>query len=139
MQKSIENCYAMGFLHFCFMFLRSQQQVLRPILNNYENKQQFGTKPKEIDILVIKKQKNVPIKKNIGRIFRKHNIIEYKSPTDYVSIDDFYKGCAYALFYKSDTATQNEISIEDITLTFVCVKYPKTLMKHLKNELKYII
>ena len=129
----------MGFLHFCFMFLRSQQQVLRPILNNYENKQQFGTKPKEIDILVIKKQKNVPIKKNIGRIFRKHNIIEYKSPTDYVSIDDFYKGCAYALFYKSDTATQNEISIEDITLTFVCVKYPKTLMKHLKNELKYII
>ena len=139
MQKSIENCYAMGFLHFCFMFLRSQQQVLRPILNNYENKQQFGTKPKEIDILVIKKQKNVPIKKNIGRIFRKHNIIEYKSPTDYVSIDDFYKGCAYALFYKSDTAVQNEILIEDITLTFVCVKYPKRLMEHLKEALKYNI
>ena len=103
----------------------------------FENEHQLGTKPKEIDILVIKKQKDIPVKKNIGRIFRKHNIIEYKSPTDYVSIDDFYKGCAYVLFYKSDTATQNEIHIEDITLTFVCVEYPQKLMKHLEEELRY--
>ncbi len=105
----------------------------------FENEHQLGTKPKEIDILVIKKQKDVPIRKNLGRIFRKHNIIEYKSPTDYVSIDDFYKGCAYALFYKSDTATQNEINIEDITLTFVCVKYPRTLIKHLAEKHNYSI
>ena len=35
MQKSIRNCFAMGFLHTWIMFLRSQQQVLRPVLNGY--------------------------------------------------------------------------------------------------------
>lgn len=105
----------------------------------FENEHQLGTKPKEIDILVIKKQKDIPIKKNIGRIFRKHNIIEYKSPTDYISINAFYKGCAYALFYKSDTVKQNEINISDITLTFVSVKYPDMLMKHLTKELNFKI
>ena len=43
----------------------------------------------------IKKNVDEPIEKNIGRIFRKHNIVEYKSPTDYLSVDDFYK--VYAL------------------------------------------
>lgn len=44
----------------------------------FENEHQLGTKPKEIDVLIVKKRKNVPIQKNIGRIFRKYNIIEYK-------------------------------------------------------------
>ena len=55
----------------------------------FENEHQLGTKPKEIDVLIIKKNPAVQIQKNIGQIFRKHNIIEYKSPEDYVSIDDF--------------------------------------------------
>lgn len=57
----------------------------------FENEHQLGTRPKEIDVLIIKKKKNVPVRKNIGRIFRKHNIIEYKGPQDYISIDDYYK------------------------------------------------
>ena len=67
-------------------------------------------------------------KKNIGKIFRKHNIIEYKSPDDYLSIDDFYLVYAYACLYKSDTLSIDEISAEEITITFVCSKYPKTLI-----------
>ena len=63
----------------------------------FENEHQLGTKPKEIDVLIVKKEAEVPIRKNIGRIFRKHNIVEYKSPTDYLSIDDFYKVYGYAL------------------------------------------
>ena len=61
-----------------------------------EREHQLGTKPMEIDALVIKKKSDIPINKNIGRIFRKYNIIEYKSPTDYISINDFYKVCGYA-------------------------------------------
>ena len=57
----------------------------------FENEHQLGTKPKEIDVLIIKKDKGRVIRKNIGRIFRQHNIVEYKSPLDYLSIDDFYK------------------------------------------------
>ena len=89
----------------------------------FENEHHLGTKPKQIDVLIIKKETNTPIAKNIGRIFRKYNIIEYKSPTDYLSIDDFYLVYAYACLYKADSNIIDEISIEDITLTFACLLY----------------
>lgn len=41
----------------------------------FENEHQLGTKPMEIDVLVLKKKRELPISKNIGRIFRKYNII----------------------------------------------------------------
>ena len=43
------------------------------------------------------------------------------------------------IFGDNSDGFQNEINIEDITLTFVCVKYPRKLMEHLKNKLNYII
>ena len=58
---------------------------------SFENEHQLGTKPKEIDVLIIKKDGTHPIHKNIGKIFRGHNLIEYKSPADSLNIDDFYK------------------------------------------------
>ena len=103
----------------------------------FENEHQLGTKPKQIDALIIKKQKDIPVKKNIGKIFRGHNIIEYKSPTDYLCIDDYYKGYAYAMFYKSDTQKVDEIPISDITLTFVSTKYPQKFVEHLKTKWNY--
>ena len=103
----------------------------------FENEHQLGTKPKAIDILVIKKQKEKPIQKNIGRIFRRHNIIEYKSPTDYLSIDDFYKVYGYACFYKSDTKEENSIRMEDITISLVSTSYPRKLMTYLTKERAY--
>lgn len=105
----------------------------------FENEHQLGTKPKQIDVLVIKKEKDIPVKKNIGRIFRRHNIIEYKSPMDYLSIDNYYKGYAYAMFYKADTELENTIPIQDITLTFVSIGYPQKLIEHLEKEWGYRI
>ena len=100
----------------------------------FNDEYQLSTKPMEIDVLIIKKDTKEKIHKNIGRIFRTYNIIEYKSPTDYFSMDDFYKVMAYAYFYKADTGKVNEIPIEEITLTFVCKNYPQTLITHLKEE-----
>ena len=105
----------------------------------FENEHQLSTKPMSIDVLIIKKVSNEPIKKNIGRIFRKHNIIEYKSPDDYLSIDDFYKVYGYACFYKSDTSIANEIKITDLTITFVCEGYPRKLIRYLETTKKYKI
>ena len=42
----------------------------------FENEHQLGTKPYQLDVLVIKKSSDLSIRKNIGRIFRKHNIID---------------------------------------------------------------
>lgn len=82
----------------------------------FENEHQLGKKPMEIDVLIIKKEKEKKIHKNICRIFRKYNIVEYKSPTDYLSIDDFYKVYGYTCFYKSDTGTTDSVKIKELTL-----------------------
>ncbi len=98
---------------------------------SFENEHQLGTKPMQIDVLIVKKKSNEPMEKNIGRIFRKHNIVEYKSPKDYLSIDDFYKVYGYACFYKADVAQVDSIKVDEITLTFVCKGYPRKLVEHL--------
>ena len=105
----------------------------------FENEHQLSTKPMAIDILVIKNEQNRKIQKNIGRIFRRYNLIEYKSPTDYISIDTFYKVYGYACFYKADTGGMNTIPIEEMTITLFGRTYPRKLIKHLKEVRGYRI
>ena len=93
----------------------------------------LSKKPLQMDILIIKKLKDVPIRKDIGRIFRKHNIIEYKSPDDNLSINDFYKVYGYACIYQSDTDKVGEINPEELTLTLVCSHYPRNMVRHLEH------
>ena len=57
--------------------------------------------------------------------------IEYKSPTDSLSIDDFYKVYGYACFYKSDTTAVDKIPSEEIAITFVCKRFPRNLVQKL--------
>ena len=122
-------------------FYAGLQIELQEDLDNliFENEHQLGAKPMEIDVLIVKKEKALPVKKNIGRIFRMHNVIEYKSPTDYLSIDDFYKVYGYACFYKADTGNSNEVLIGEVTITFVSYKYPVKLINHLRDERGYLV
>ena len=98
-----------------------------------EDEHMLSKKPMQIDVLVVKKKREQPIRKNIGRIFRKHNIIEYKSPEDYLSVNDFYKVYGYTCFYQSETKRVKEIPPEEITITFICNHYPQKLLEHLKK------
>ncbi|SHK60642.1 3-isopropylmalate dehydrogenase [Hespellia stercorisuis] len=100
----------------------------------FEEEHLLGSKPMQIDVLVVKKLKDIPIRKNIGRIFRKHNIVEYKSPEDTFSLNDFYKVYGYACFYQSDTEHVGEILPEELTITIVCNRYPRKLIKHLQQS-----
>ena len=106
---------------------------------SFEAEHQLGTKPMAIDILIIKNTEGYKVKKNIGRIFRKYNIIEYKSPDDYLSIDDFYKVYGYTCFYKADTPTVNQIEVNELTITFISRKYPRKLLRHLELERGFAI
>ena len=96
---------------------------------------QLTTEPLRMDLLIIKKDKDIPIKKNIAAIFRKHNIVEYKSPGSYVSVRDFYKVCAYVYLY----AYLESVDITEITLTFVESRSPRKLLLYLKNLPNYHI
>ena len=50
----------------------------------YEEEYNLGRKLIQINLLVIRKTDRTHISKNIGRIFREHNVMEYKSPEDAV-------------------------------------------------------
>ena len=47
---------------------------------------QLTTEPLRIDVVIIKKSRDTPIKKNIAAIFRKDNIVEYKSPVRHEAV-----------------------------------------------------
>ena len=104
----------------------------------FQSEYALSKKPMLIDLLIVKKV-GTKIQKNIGRIFRTYNLIEYKSPTDYLSVDDFYKVYGYACFYKADTGKTNEIPAEEITITFVAKNYPRKMIQHLLDARKYTI
>ncbi len=95
---------------------------------------QLTDEPLRIDVLVIKEPKDIRITKSLGKIFRKYNIFEYKSPTDYISIDDYYKVKAYAYLYKALSEGTNKINIKEMTVTLTSNKYPRKLVEYLKSE-----
>ncbi len=101
-----------------------------------EEEHMLSKKLLQIDMLIIKKDKEKAVRKNIGRIFREHNIVEYKEPDDYLSLNDFYKVYGYACLYQSDTEKVGEIDPKEITITFVCNHYPRKVIKHIGTARK---
>ena len=103
----------------------------------FENEHHLSKKPMQIDVLIIKKEKAGQIRKNIGKIFKKHNVIEYKSPGRSLGIDDFYKVYGYACFYKADVVYADAIPAKEVTITFVSERFPRKLIRHLRTVKKY--
>ena len=87
-----------------------------------------------IDIIV-KKNRKVQIDRCWARIFRRHNIIEYKSPVDAPpSIYVFNKTVhGYAGLYSS----QERVSLTDMSVSIVCFKKPVKLLETLEKRLGY--
>jgi hypothetical protein len=111
-------------------------QAIRLELEPYQDMLEFQsdypltTEPLQIDVVIVKKAPDLIIHKNIARIFKRVNLLEYKSPEDYFSVYDFYKVLSYAYLYASLTGT----SMRDITITIVETRYPRELFKYLEEE-----
>lgn len=97
-------------------------------------------KPLEVDLLVVRKTPGAVISNEIGKIFKEHNIFEYKSPDDEMNLDTFYKTIAYACLYKveeKDRDTEGNIihrQPEDITITMVRYRKPESLFSELTKR-----
>ena len=89
----------------------------------------LNSKPIRIDLLVITKSPDVIINNDIGKIFRGHNIFEYKSPDDELNIDVFYKGVAYASLYKANGPNVDAIKADDIKLIEKAYFYKSLISK----------
>jgi hypothetical protein len=90
-------------------------------------------KPLSVDFMVIKKRTEAVIHNEIGRIFKTHNLFEYKSPNHGINIDSYYKSISYACLYKALGDTVDEIPAEEITISIVQEQYPVELIKKLKS------
>jgi len=117
-----------------YQALQLEFHEYRDVLS-FESEHQLSKEALEIDVLIVKKDISVQIEKNIGKIFRVHNIVEFKSENDYLSIADYNKVIGYALIY----AAFNKADREDITVSFSLTKLPKKLMTYLKKNLGYSV
>jgi len=102
----------------------------------FKEEYQLNAAPLHIDLLIIKKPRDLVIDKNFARIFRTHNILEYKSPDDYLSVKDFLKVCSYANLHASIT---EGVDLSDITLTFVESRHPTELLRYLIDVRHYTV
>ena len=100
----------------------------------FEPEHQLGNEPMRIDLLIIKKVPELVIENEIGALFRTHNLIEYKSPRDSLSIDDFYKVKGYACFYKATAGKTDAVKEDDISISLIREHKPKALFERLKRK-----
>ena len=78
--------------------------------------------PIRIDLLIIKEESDRRIKNEIGHIMRTYNVIEYKSPEDALTIDDFYKTVGYACLYKGYGERVDAVPINELTVSIFRAK-----------------
>jgi hypothetical protein len=114
--------------------------ALKLELESYKDKLEFITEyqltaePLKIDALIIKKSPDITIERNIARIFREVNVLEYKGPDDYFSMHGFYKVLSYSYLY----ASLNKIFVEDMTITIIETHYPRELFKYFEGKKKKV-
>jgi len=102
-----------------------------------QDEHRLAKEPLRIDIMIVKKNREVEIDTSWGKIFRQCNVIEYKSPVDSPpTLPVFTKVVhGYAGIYSS----QNDVELTDMSATILCHKKPVELFEVLKNELSYKI
>ena len=111
-----------GFLGAMGIEFRSYRQSLE-----FDDEHTLSKEPVRMDLLVIKKDKTITITNQIGDIFREHNVLEYKSPDDGITIDDYYKTMAYAYLYKGLGKRVDEIPGNELTVTMARDVHPDGL------------
>ena len=94
----------------------------------------LSKEPLRVDLLMIKKIKDIIIDIDIGRLFKTYNIIEYKSPKDGLTIDDYIKTVGYAYLYKGLGATVDAVPLSELTATIVRATEPTELFKKIQSE-----
>lgn len=91
---------------------------------SYETEHELNRQPLRIDLLVVKKDPAVRIENDIASAFRGHNVMEFKSEYDSLTIDDLYKTLGYACLYKAYGDGVNAIHADDVTVTLVRRRRP---------------
>ena len=93
----------------------------------------LSKEPIRIDLLIIKEGSTGQIKNEIGHIMRTYNVIEYKSPEDALTIDDFYKTVGYACLYKGYGERVDAVPINELTVSIFRATRPEKMFLTLQK------
>ena len=93
----------------------------------------LSKEPIRIDLLIIKEGSTGQIKNEIGHIMRTYNVIEYKSPEDALTIDDFYKTIGYACLYKGYGEYVDAVPINELTISIFREARPEKMFLTLQR------
>ena len=127
--KPVTIKYHAGFVSGLEILLWEYREQIR-----IEPEKWLSTEGIRMDVLILKKDPSVVIDSDIGRIFRGHNILEYKRPDDRLNIDVFSKVMAYVYLYKSQSIPADSIRFEDISATIYRHTYPRDIFRQLKKH-----
>lgn len=94
----------------------------------------LSKEPIRIDLLIIKEESDRRIKNEIGHIMRTYNVIEYKSPEDALTIDDFYKTVGYACLYKGYGERVDAVPINELTISIFRETRPEKMFLTLQKQ-----
>ena len=97
----------------------------------YDGEYILNTKALQIDMLARTKGEITWVLDEITQGFRRHNIIEFKSPDDALDLDVFYKTLGYGCLYKAQGSHVNAICRTDIAVTFIRERKPEKLLQEL--------
>ena len=104
----------------------------RNIQMEYLQEHELGDEPVRMDMLILKHDQT-PLTDPVGSFFRGHNVLEYKSPEDHLSINDFYKVQGYAMLYKGLSRTMNEVPAQELTVSIFQHAYPREMFRRLEE------
>ena len=86
----------------------------------------LGEEPPRADYVVLIEDEKVEFDKDIFKVFRKHNILEYKNPHDSLNERVIRKICGYANLYIGLAEHEGDIKVDEVTISiFRAVKNPK--------------
>ena len=99
----------------------------------FQREYNLSKEPVRMDLLIIKKLSDVRIENELGHIFKKFNVVEYKNPDDALTIDDYYKTVGYACLYKGLGESIDLIPADELTISIFRESCPREMFKAMKK------
>lgn len=93
----------------------------------------LGEEPFRVDMLLVKKRDGIEMENEIGHIFGRYNILEYKCPDDGMTIDDYFRTLGYAFLYKGLSEIVDAVPFSELTVSLIGESYPKEMINALKS------
>jgi hypothetical protein len=90
----------------------------------FDREHYLSKEPIRMDLLIIKVVNGARILNEIGHIFKRYNVFEYKSPDDGITIDDLFKTIGYACLYKGLGETVDAVPATELTVSLLREKKP---------------